>query len=118
MAKEFERKRRVANAVRELVAPIVDRHSRDKGFGLVSVTDVDVAPDLRQCSVYLSVYGDSEKQSEVLDYFAHLAKQIRGEVASQLTMKRNPALTFKLDDGLERSDRLARLLDEDSHTNG
>ena len=118
MAKEFGRKLRVANAVREIIAPIIDRHSKDQGFGLVSVTDVDVSPDLKQWSVYLSVFGGKDKQADALAYFADHASLIRSEVASQLTTKRNPALKFKLDDGLERGDRMARLLKENQRSDG
>ena len=118
VAKEFGRKLRVANAIRELIAPIIDRHSKDQGFGLVSVTDVDVSPDLKQSSIYLSVFAANDKQTEVISYFTEHAGLIRSEIAAQLSMKRNPALNFKLDDGLERGDRMARLLKENQRSDG
>ncbi|MGR8948765.1 MAG: 30S ribosome-binding factor RbfA [Gammaproteobacteria bacterium] len=116
MAKEFSRKVRVGNAIRKLIAPVIDRLSRDNGFGLVSVTEVDVAPDLKTCDIYISVFGSEEEQAKAVKFFRDNAGPIRSEVAQDLTMKRNPALNFKLDKGLENSDRLARLLQGEKTT--
>lgn len=118
MAKEFGRKLRVANAIRELLAPIIDRHSKDQGFGLVSVTEIDVAPDLKQCAVYLSVFAEPENQKSIVEYFVENAGPIRQEVAANLSTKRNPALNFKLDATLERGARLASLLKDERETHG
>ena len=113
MPKEFSRKVRVANAIRKLIAPVIDRLSRDNGLGLVSVTDVDVSPDLKTCDVFISVFGSAEKQTDTVAFFQDIAGPIRSEIAQDLTMKRNPALKFKLDKGMENSARLTSLLKDD-----
>ncbi|MEM7466584.1 MAG: 30S ribosome-binding factor RbfA [Pseudomonadota bacterium] len=118
MPKEFSRKLRVANAIKKLIAPVITRYSKDQGFGLVSVTDIDVSPDLKQSDIYLSVYGEADLQAEVIAFFNELAGTIRGEIARDMTTKRHPALHFKIDKGLERGDRMARLLSANSDSDG
>ena len=66
--------------------------------GLISVTEVDVAPDLKTAYIYVSVYGvsDAEKQS-VLKALQESAGFIRHELAQVMRMRTVPALTFRLD---------------------
>lgn len=66
--------------------------------GMVSITEADVAPDLKTAYVYVSVYGvsDAEKQS-VLKALQESAGFIRHELAQVMRMRTVPALTFRLD---------------------
>ena len=66
--------------------------------GMVSITEADVAPDLKTAYVYVSVYGvsDAEKQS-VLKALQESAGFIRHELSQVMRMRTVPALTFRLD---------------------
>ena len=66
--------------------------------GMVSITEADVAPDLKTAYIYVSVYGvsDAEKQS-VLKALQESAGFIRHELAQVMRMRTVPALTFRLD---------------------
>lgn len=112
MPKEFSRKVRVSNSIRKLVAPIVDRISKDHGFGLVSVTEVAISGDLKHCEIYISVFGSEEQQARAVDYFKANAASIRSELAGSLTIKHIPEVSFKADNALEQGDKMARLLNE------
>ena len=66
--------------------------------GLVSVTEADVAPDLKSAKIYVSIYAKSEE--EKLRSFAVLnenAGYIRHELSRVMTMRTVPALTFLWD---------------------
>ena len=66
--------------------------------GLVSVTEVDVAPDLKTAIVYVSIYGASEEETK--RSFATLQENagfIRHELAQVMRMRTVPALTFRMD---------------------
>ena len=66
--------------------------------GLVSVTEVDVAPDLKTAYVYVSIYGVNEAEAKAC--FAALqasAGFIRHELAQVMRMRTVPALTFRMD---------------------
>lgn len=112
MPKEFSRKVRVSNSIRKIVAPIVDRISKDNGFGLVSVTEAAMSGDLKLCEIYLSVFGAPEQQNRALVFFQENVVDIRSELAQQLTIKRIPEICFKIDNALEQGDKMARLLNE------
>ena len=66
--------------------------------GMVSITEADVAPDLKTAYIYVSVYGvsDAEKQS-VLKALQESAGFIRHELAQVMRMRTVPALTFRMD---------------------
>ena len=66
--------------------------------GLISVTEVDVAPDLKTAYVYVSIYGTNEAESK--RSFALLQESagfIRKELAGVMRMRTVPALTFRMD---------------------
>ena len=69
--------------------------------GLVSVTEVDVAPDLKTAYVYVSIYGVNEAEAKAC--FAALqasAGFIRHELAQVMRMRTVPALTFRTDSSM------------------
>ena len=66
--------------------------------GLISVTETDVAPDLKTAYVYVSIYGVNEEESK--RSFAILQENagfIRRELAQVMRMRTVPALTFRMD---------------------
>ena len=66
--------------------------------GLISVTEVDVAPDLKTAIVYVSIYGTGETDSkQSLAVLQESAGFIRHQLAQVMRMRTVPALTFRLD---------------------
>ena len=66
--------------------------------GMVSITEADVAPDLKTAYVYVSVYGVSDaEKTDVLKALQESAGFIRHELAQVMRMRTVPALTFRLD---------------------
>ena len=66
--------------------------------GLISVTETDVAPDLKSAYVYVSIYGVTEEESKkTLATLQENAGFIRHELAQVMRMRTVPALTFRLD---------------------
>ena len=78
--------------------------------GLVSVTEVDVAPDLKTAIVYVSIYGVSEEESK--RSFALLQENagfFRRELAQVMRMRTVPALTFRMDGSMEYGSKMDEL---------
>ena len=77
------------------------RRNKDRMFGvkgMVSITEADVAPDLKTAYVYVSVYGVGEKETvETVKALQENAGFIRHELAQVMRMRTVPALTFRLD---------------------
>ena len=75
---------------------VKDRNPQMKG--LISVTETDVAPDLKTAYVYVSIYGANEAETkETLAILQDSAGFIRHELAQVMRMRTVPSLTFRLD---------------------
>lgn len=80
---------------------------------LLTVTEVEVAPDLKNANVFLSFLGGSEQEQEALLKKIERARpEIQHLVSRRIVMKFTPMLHFKVDHSLERGTRLLQILDE------
>lgn len=107
------RTERVNDLLREEISALLRRGMKDPRIsGLVSITEVDVSPDLRSAKVFVSVMGsDEEKHAtfQALDAAAHYFKR---ELHKRLTMRRTPELVFLPDDSLEHGAHILDLLNQ------
>ena len=103
--------RRVNEAVRAVVADAVG-DLKDPRIGLVTVTGVDVTPDLREATVYVSVLGGDKKRRATLVGLESAHGVLQARINRELSLRRTPTLTFAYDDAVERGVRMTRLIDE------
>jgi len=103
--------RRVNESVRQVLAETVPE-LKDPRIGLVTVTGVDTAPDLRHATVYVSVLGSARKRQASLDGLEAAHGVLQSRLARQLRMKRTPQLRFEYDPSVERGVRMTQLIDE------
>ena len=103
--------RRVNESVRAVVAETVGQ-LKDPRIGLVTVTGVEVTPDLREGTVYVSVLGGERKREATLAGLASAHAVVQARVARELKLKRTPQLTFEYDESVERGVRMTKLIDE------
>ena len=84
---------------------------------MTSVLAVEVAPDLKTCKVWVSVYGDDQKKKDTMEGLNSASGFIRGELARRVNLRNTPQLQFILDDsiayGVEMSRRIDEVLAED-----
>lgn len=88
---------------------------------LTSIIAVEVAPDLKTCKAYVSVFGDEKVQNDTIIGLKKAEGYIRRELAHNLNMRNTPEITFVLDQsiayGAEMSKKIAEvtkdLKDED-----
>lgn len=78
----------------------------------VTVTFVEVSPDLRQAKVYVSVMGDETKQRLSLKGLQAAAGYLQKKVNNRVEMRYTPRIEFKLDQGVKHSLEVARILHE------
>jgi len=79
---------------------------------IVSVTDVDTAPDLSQSRVSISVYAEDKERADVaFENLVKGVKHIRYLLASEVEIRKIPKLYLVRDDSMEVSDRITRLID-------
>src|SRR6476659_8500830 len=108
-----DRLRRVNEAVRQVLSDAITQDLKDPRVGFVTVTGVDISPDLRHARVYVSVLGDEQARAESLDGLRSAHGFLQARVASELRMKLTPTLAFAYDDTPERGVRLSQLIDEE-----
>ncbi|MGI5818460.1 MAG: 30S ribosome-binding factor RbfA [Armatimonadota bacterium] len=104
------RQESVARELQEEIARIVDKDIDDPLIGFVTITGVDISPDLRHARVYFSVLGDAEQKSESGKGIRRAAKYIRGMIAERLDLRYTPTLRFELDETAEKAQRIEELL--------
>ena len=106
----YKRAERVSDQMKQEIADILMRKIKDPRIGFVTVTEVEVADDLRNAKVFVSVYG-SEKAA-TLKGLESASAYIRSELGRRMRMKFIPELLFRYDDSVERGAHINELLHE------
>jgi ribosome-binding factor A len=103
---------KAAEAVREVVSMAILTQVRDPRVKDVTVTQVEMAADMRSAIVHVSVMGEEAKQELALRGLASSAGFLQAQIADRIETRYTPRLTFKLDGGVKRSLEIARVLNE------
>jgi ribosome-binding factor A len=111
MKRSGYRARRVAELIQEELGRLLIRDFQDPSSGLLTVTGVDVTPDLLTARVRLSVFGNHDPEA-LLERLERGKGALRKALASRVTLKYNPQLIFVLDRGPELQDRIDRLIEK------
>lgn len=106
-----ERMRRVNEAVRGVVADGV-RDLKDPRIGLVTVTGVQVTPDLREATVFVSVLGNEKARRASLAGLTSAHGVLQARINRELSLRRTPTLVFAYDDAVERGVRMTKLIED------
>lgn len=96
---------------RELTA-LLHFEVKDPRIGVVTVTDVEVTPDLYHAKVFYTLLGDEEERSQAQEGLRAAAGFLRSELGKRLHIRRAPELHFKFDDTLEHAMHIERLLQQ------
>ena len=103
---------RINGEVQKVISEAI-RYSKDPRISpMTSVMDVEVAPDLKTCKVWVSVMGDDEDRLRTEEGLKSAAGYIRSTVARELNMRNTPELRFIMDDSIEYAINMSRKIDE------
>ena len=91
------RVRRHAERVRELVASVVRTQVKDPRLGMITITDARITADLRDATVYYTVYGSADDQEGTAAALKSATGLIRSEVGRQTGLRHTPSLSFVQD---------------------
>src|SRR5215467_15821502 len=103
---------KAAEAIREVVSMAILTDLKDPRIRDVTVTYVEVSPDMRHAKVHVSVMGDETRQNLSLRGLQSAAGFLQSKIASQIDTRYTPRLMFVLDQGVKKSIEMARLLRE------
>ncbi|MBO0774913.1 MAG: 30S ribosome-binding factor RbfA [Actinobacteria bacterium] len=93
-----------------IVAEMLERRVKDPRLGFVTVTEARLTNDLRDATVYYTVYGTDEEQAGSAAALASASGLIRSEVGRQTGLRHTPSLTFVRDTLPEGARRLEELV--------
>jgi ribosome-binding factor A len=115
-----QRTPRLNSLLKEVISDVIRKEVRNPHVNeLLTVTRVDITKDLHYAKVYISVIGSETEEQETLQALQSAAGFIAVNSSKKVVMRYFPALTFKLDDSVQKHMRIEELLkniSEERHT--
>ena len=106
------RARKLADRIKVIVAQTLDTRIKDPRMGFITITDVRLTPDLRDASVFYTVFGTQEERESTAAALASSKGMLRTEVGKGTGGKFTPSLEFVLDAIPENAAHVEQLLRE------
>ena len=103
---------RLNGLLRQEISILLTREIKDPRLnGIISITHVQTSSDLRNARVFLSVMGDQDNKTEVLDGIQSAASFLRRSLRDRLKLRYVPFLKFALDESIEDADHVLRIME-------
>ena len=103
---------RVADQIRAEVSSMIARDLQDPGIGFVTITRVQVSPDLQHARVFYTTLGDSAARKNTTRGLERASSFMRRQIGQRLRLRRAPELEFIFDESIGHQDRIEQLLQE------
>ncbi|MEJ3744038.1 30S ribosome-binding factor RbfA [Actinomycetes bacterium KLBMP 9797] len=103
--------RRHAERVKELVASVVRTQVKDPRLGMITITDARITGDLRDATVFYTVFGDAAAQAGTAAALDSAKGLLRSTVGKALGLRHSPTLTFVHDNVQDHAEHIDDLLD-------
>ncbi|WP_067967353.1 30S ribosome-binding factor RbfA [Nocardiopsis trehalosi] len=104
------RARKLADRIQRIVAEMLERRIKDPRLGFVTVTDARLTNDLRDATVFYTVFGSDEEKAGTAAALESAKGVIRTEVGRQTGLRHTPSLTFQADDVQRNAQHIEDLL--------
>lgn len=106
------RKKKIESLIRDKISEMIlkEEIKDPRIHGLITVTEVEIARDLKDAKVFLSVMAEPDDRQRAIETFQHAAGHVQRLLGRRITLKSTPRLHFRLDDSLERGFRLGQTL--------
>jgi ribosome-binding factor A len=103
---------RVADQIRGELALMLARDVHDPGLGFVTITRVQVTPDLQHARIYYTALGDEKARTNTGKALGRATPFLRRQIGSRLRLKRVAELEFIYDESIAGQDRIEQLLNQ------
>ena len=118
MRKNSMKNTRINGEVQRVLAEVIRGEIKDPRISpLTSVVSVEVAPDLKTCKAWISVYGDEEAQKATIEGLKSAEGFIRKELARRINLRNTPEIRFIVDQSIAYGVKMSKLIDEVNRTN-
>lgn len=101
---------KAAEAIREVVSMAILTEIRDPRVQNVTVTGVEITPDMRSAKVLVSVMGDEGKQQLCIRGLSNSAGFLQAKIAKRIETRYTPRLSFEIDMGVKKSLEVGQIL--------
>jgi len=112
MKKNSQRAQRVGDQIQRELGDLLKLHVKDPRIGMVTVTAVEVSPDLSHAKIFFTHLTGKEQAAPAVAALQHSAGYLRTELAHRFTLYSVPQLHFVYDDSIESGLRLSKLIDD------
>ena len=113
MRKNSVKNTRINGEVHRVLAEIIRGGLKDPRISpLTSVVSVEVAPDLKTCKAWISVYGDEDARKATIEGLKSAEGYIRRELAGRINLRNTPEIRFIVDQSIAYGVRMSKLIDE------
>lgn len=113
MRKNSVKNTRINSEVMKTLAELIRSQVKDPRVPqFTSVTDVEVAPDLKTCKVWVSFLCPQDKYADAMEGLKKAEGFLRHELARKMNLRNTPELRFLLDTSIEYGNRMSKLIDE------
>src|SRR3954452_10415228 len=103
---------KAAEAIREVVSMTILTDLRDPRVEGVTVTRVEVSPDMRQAKVYVSIMGNDAQQKLCLHGLRSSAGYLQSKISDRIDTRYTPKLQFMIDEGVKKSLAITQMLND------
>ena len=112
MRKNSVKNIRINGEVQRVLAEIIRGELKDPRISpLTSVVSVEVAPDLKTCKAWISVYGDEDARKATIEGLKSAEGYIRRELAGRINLRNTPEIRFIVDQSIAYGVRMSKLID-------
>lgn len=111
MPKEFSRSRRVAELLQRELALLVQQYTQNSDMGMVTLSTIDVSPDLKNAKIFITCLGNTKGINEIVNVLNEHTGQFRHELTKMVILRVIPKLHFEFDHTLDRANKLTSLID-------
>ena len=112
MKKTSQRARRVGDEIQRDLAGLLRTEVKDPRVGPVTITAVEVSPDLSHAKIFVTHMAGRENADEAVNALQRTAGFLRSALAQRLRLYSVPALHFAYDDSIETGMKLSQLIDD------
>ena len=104
---------KVSSLLRKEISLILNNDLQDSliSENFISITKIEISPDLHYCKIYISCSVDEEKKNYLIELLNNSKSFIRHKLSQRVEMRRVPELTFKIDKTLEQGIAVLKVLD-------
>jgi len=103
---------KAAEAIREVVSMAILTDLRDPRIEGVTVTYVEVSPDMRQAKVHVSIMGSDKQQQLCMHGLQSSAGYLQSKISERIDTRYTPRIRFELDEGVKKSLAISQMLHE------